>query len=144
MVSSFKKNIKGGSIMIMRKKFPYMVEEVYEGGRKRKTLGDKNQSTYENVNKPLKRRARTVNDLLREITHLKNKVRMLKVNYTLSRKRAEKWKNKYQEDLKNHDKIILENQQLRQTNHDLNLMHHQAIMKVLHLRQQLKKEKEND
>ena len=60
------------------------------------------------------------------------------------RKRADKWAKKYSEDLKNYKKLIIENEQLRQTNHELNLMHHQAIMKVLHLGQQLKKEKEND
>ena len=60
------------------------------------------------------------------------------------KKRADKWAKKYSEDLKNYKKLIIENEQLRQTNHELNLMHHQAIMKVLHLGQQLKKEKEND
>ena len=55
------------------------------------------------------------------------------------RKRADKWAKKYQEDLKHYENTLLDNEQLKQTNEELNLMHHQAIMKILHLGEQIKK-----
>ena len=55
------------------------------------------------------------------------------------RKRADKWAKKYKEDLKHYEKTLLDNDQLQQTNQELNLMHHQAIMKILQLGEQIKK-----
>ena len=55
------------------------------------------------------------------------------------RKRADKWAKKYQEDLKHYENTLLDNEQLKQTNEELNLMLHQAIMKILQLGEQIKK-----
>ena len=55
------------------------------------------------------------------------------------RKRADKWAKKYKEDLKHYEQVLLDNDQLKQTNHELNLMHHQAVMKILQLGEQIKK-----
>ena len=55
------------------------------------------------------------------------------------RKRADKWAKKYKDDLKHYEKTLLDNDQLKQTNEELNLMHHQAIMKILQLGEQIKK-----
>ena len=55
------------------------------------------------------------------------------------RKRADKWAKKYKDDLKHYEKTLLDNAQLKQTNEELNLMHHQAIMKILQLGEQIKK-----
>ena len=47
-----------------------------------------------------------INDLLKELTLVREEIRMSKLNYNHLKKRVDKWKNKYEKDLKNHDKII--------------------------------------
>ena len=58
------------------------------------------------------------------------------------RARAEKWSAKYAKELKHNKKVLIDNEQLRKTNQELNLMHHQAIVKVLNLGQEIKKLKD--
>jgi len=53
------------------------------------------------------------------------------------RARAEKWSAKYAKDLKHYKKVLIDNEQLRKTNQELNLMHHQAVVKVLNLGQEI-------
>ena len=53
------------------------------------------------------------------------------------RARAEKWSAKYAKDLKHYKKVLIDNGQLRKTNQELNLMHHQAVVKVLNLGQEI-------
>ena len=53
--------------------------------------------------------------------------------------RAERWSTKYSKDLKHYKKVLIDNEQLRKTNQELNLMHHQAVVKILNLGQQIKK-----
>ena len=60
------------------------------------------------------------------------------------RARAEKWSAKYAKDLKHYKKVLIDNEQLRKTNQELNLMHHQAVVKILNLGQQIKKIKINE
>ena len=79
----------------------------------------------------------TINQLLRELTILKNKIKILNINLTLSQKRADKWKNKYQKDLKNHNKIILDNDQLNKVNEELNIMDTQKIKKIILLKHKI-------
>ena len=55
------------------------------------------------------------------------------------RARAEKWSAKYAKELKHYKKVLIDNEQLRKTNQELNLMHHQAVVKVLNLGQEIKK-----
>ena len=52
---------------------------------------------------------------------------------------AGKWSAKYAKDLKHYKKVLIDNEQLRKTNQELNLMHHQAVVKVLNLGQEIKK-----
>ena len=121
-------------------KFPYMIEEPYEGGYKRKTLGNKNTSAYENLDNLVKPRSKyTVNDLLKELTNIRKQIQKLNSSIAHQKKRADKWMNKYKKDIKNYDKIMLDNDQLHTTNNELNLMHHQAVIKILNLGQEIKK-----
>ena len=55
------------------------------------------------------------------------------------RKRADKWAEKYNKDLKHYNQLLIENEQLKKTNEELNLMHHQAVIKILNLGQEIKK-----
>ena len=55
-------------------------------------------------------------------------------------KRADRWAKKYKNDLKHYDAVLVENEQLKKTNSELNLMHHEAIVKVIYLGKQLRKE----
>lgn len=55
------------------------------------------------------------------------------------KKRADKWAKKYSEDLKNYNQLLIDNEQLKKTNEELNLMHHQAVIKILNLGQEIKK-----
>ena len=106
----------------------------------RKTLGDKNTSAYKNLDKLIKPRSKyTVNDLLKELTNVRKQRQILKSSIIHQKKRADKWMNKYKEDIKNYDKIVLDNDQLHTTNNELNLMHHQAVIKILNLGQEIKK-----
>ena len=106
----------------------------------RKTLGDKNTSAYKNLDKLIKPRSKyTVNDLLKELTNVRKQRQILKSSIIHQKKRADKWMNKYKEDIKNYDKIMLDNDQLHTTNNELNLMHHQAVIKILNLGQEIKK-----
>ena len=106
----------------------------------RKTLGDKNTSAYKNLDKLIKPRSKyTVNDLLKELTNVRKQRQILKSSIIHQKKRADKWMNKYKEDIKNYDKIVLDNDQLHTTNNELNLMHHQAVIKILNLEQEIKK-----
>ena len=114
--------------------------------------GDANVSNYDYLRKPIvsknvrllsvihtKPEEKTVDDLLELIAVLQKEVRRLKGLNLHQRVRADKWLNKYKKDLKNYDKIMLDNDQLHTTNNELNLMHHQAIIKILNLRQEIKK-----
>ena len=55
------------------------------------------------------------------------------------KKRPYKWAKKYSEDLKHYNKLLIDNEQLKKTNEELNLMHHQAVIKILNLGQEIKK-----
>ena len=55
------------------------------------------------------------------------------------KKRADNWAKKYSEDLKHYNKLLIDNEQLKKTNEELNLMHHQAVIKILNLGQEIKK-----
>ena len=55
------------------------------------------------------------------------------------RKRADKWALKYKQDLANYEKIILDNDELKQVNKELNIMHNKAIEKVIYLAKELRK-----
>ena len=106
----------------------------------KKTLGNKNTSAYKNLDKLIKPRSKyTVNDLLKELTNVRKQRQILKSSTIHQKKRADKWMNKYKEDIKNYDKIVLDNDQLHTTNNELNLMHHQAVIKILNLGQEIKK-----
>ena len=106
----------------------------------KKTLGNKNTSAYKNLDKLIKPRSKyTVNDLLKELTNVRKQRQILKSSIIHQKKRADKWMNKYKEDIKNYDKIVLDNDQLHTTNNELNLMHHQAVIKILNLGQEIKK-----
>jgi len=48
----------------------------------------------------------SANDLLKELTLIREEIRMVKLNYNHLKKRVDKRKNKYEKDLKNNDKII--------------------------------------
>ena len=112
----------------------------YNSFNNRKTLGDKNTSAYKNLDKLIKPRSKyTVNDLLKELTNVRKQIQILKSSIIHQKKRADKWMNKYKEDIKNYDKIVLDNDQLHTTNNELNLMHHQAVIKILNLGQEIKK-----
>tara|TARA_R100000093_G_C1892665_1_gene57417 strand:+ start:96 stop:527 length:432 start_codon:yes stop_codon:yes gene_type:complete len=112
----------------------------YNSFYNRKTLGDKNTSAYKNLDKLIKPRSKyTVNDLLKELTNVRKQRQILKSSIIHQKKRADKWMNKYKEDIKNYDKIVLDNDQLHTTNNELNLMHHQAVIKILNLGQEIKK-----
>tara|TARA_R100001244_G_scaffold92376_1_gene69772 strand:- start:163 stop:558 length:396 start_codon:yes stop_codon:yes gene_type:complete len=121
-------------------KFPYTIEEPYEGGYKRKTLGNKNTSAYENLDNLVKPRSKyTVNDLLKELTNIRKQRKKLNSSITHQRKRADKWSEKYNKDLKHYNQLLIDNEQLKKTNNELNLMHHQSIIKILNLGQEIKK-----
>ena len=113
---------------------------------KRKTLGDKNQSSYKNID--LKPRSKytivatvklVVNDLLKELTNIRKQRNLIKISVVLQKNRADKWSLKYAEYLKHYKKVLIDNEQLCKINKELNLMHHQAIVKVLNLGQEIKK-----
>ena len=121
-------------------KFPYMIEEPYEGGYKRKTLGNKNTSAYENLDKLIKSRSKyTVNDLLKELTNIREQRKKLNESIARQKKRADKWAEKYNKDLKHYNQLLIDNEQLKKTNEELNLMHHQAVIKILNLGEVIKK-----
>jgi len=114
--------------------------------------GDTNISNYDSLQKPLvsknvrlfsvvhtKPEEKTVDDLLELISVLQKEVRRLKKLNIHLKNRADKWLNKYKEDLKNYDKIMLDNDKLHTANNELNLMHHQSIIKILNLGQEIKK-----
>ena len=46
---------------------------------------------------------------------------------------------KYAEYLKHYKKVLIDNEQLCKINKELNLMHHQSVVKVLNLGQEIKK-----
>ena len=62
-----------------------------------------------------------------------------KLKLITKKKRADKWAKKYSEDLKNYNQLLIDNEQLKKTNEELNLMHHQAVIKILNLGQEIKK-----
>ena len=72
----------------------------------------------------------TINSLLKKLILIRNKKSIQKV-------RADKWSDKYAKDLKHYKKVLIDNEQLRKTNQELNLMHHQAVVKVLNLGQEI-------
>ena len=55
------------------------------------------------------------------------------------KKRGDKWAKKYSEDLKHYNQLLIDNEQLKKTNEEINLMHHQAVIKILNLGQEIKK-----
>ena len=55
------------------------------------------------------------------------------------RKRADKWAEKYNKDLKHYNQLLIDNEQLKKTNEELNLMHHHSVIKILNLGQEIKK-----
>ena len=109
----------------------------YKHQRKRNLKSAKN-----NCVKTILRKDNPIKDLLDIISDLRVKSARLMQKLHQQKNRANKWSSRY-EDLKNqvyeYDKIILDNDQLRTTNNELNLMHHQAVTKILKLGQEIKK-----
>ena len=110
----------------------------YKHQRKRNLKSAKN-----NCVKTILRKDNPTKDLLDVIGDLRHKSSKLTQKLHHQKNRADKWFGRYREDLKNkvyeYDKIILDNDQLRTTNNELNLMHHQAVTKILKLGQEIKK-----
>ena len=106
----------------------------YKHQRKRNLKSAKN-----NCVKTILRKNNPIKDLLDVIGDLRYKSYKLTQKLYHQKNRADKWFGRYKEDLKNYDKIILDNDQLRTTNNELNLMHHQAVTKILKLGQEIKK-----
>tara|TARA_R110000851_G_scaffold31924_1_gene86092 strand:+ start:885 stop:1160 length:276 start_codon:yes stop_codon:yes gene_type:complete len=65
-----------------------------------------------------------------------------KVKTNNQRKRADRWALKYKQDLADYDKIILDNDELRRVNEELNIMQTRTLNKVIHLAVELKKTKD--
>ena len=114
----------------------------YKHQRKRNLKSAKN-----NCVKTILRKDNPIKDLLDVIGDLRVKSARLTQKLCHQKNRADKWSSRY-EDLKNivqdlkkikYDKIMLDNDQLRTTNNELNLMHHQAVTKILKLGQEIKK-----
>ena len=114
----------------------------YKHQRKRNLKSAKN-----NCVKTILRKDNPIEDLLDVIGDLRVKSARLTQKLCHQKNRADKWSSRY-EDLKNivqdlkkikYDKIMLDNDQLRTTNNELNLMHHQAVTKILKLGQEIKK-----
>jgi hypothetical protein len=106
----------------------------YKHQRKRNLKSAKN-----NCVKTILRKNNPIKDLLDVIGDLRYKSSKLTQKLHHQKNRADKWFGRYKEDLKNYDKIMLDNDQLRTTNNELNLMHHQAVTKILKLGQEIKK-----
>ena len=106
----------------------------YKHQRKRNLKSAKN-----NCVKTILRKDNPIKDLLDVISDLRYKSSKLTQKLYHQKNRADKWFGRYREDLKNYDKIMLDNDQLRTTNNELNLMHHQAVTKILKLGQEIKK-----
>ena len=106
----------------------------YKHQRKRNLKSAKN-----NCVKTILRKDNPIEDLLDVIGDLRVKSARLTQKLCHQKNRADKWFGRYKEDLKNYDKIMLDNDQLRTTNNELNLMHHQAVTKILKLGQEIKK-----
>ena len=100
------------------------------------------KSVKKSLVKTILRKNNPIEDLLDVISDLRVKSARLMQKLHQQKNRANKWSSRY-EDLKNqvyeYDKIILDNDQLRTTNNELNLMHHQAVTKILKLGQEIKK-----
>ena len=117
----------------------------YNHFSKSNTVGDRNKTDYSKKNymKTILRKNNPTKDLLDVISDLRYKNSKLTQKLYHQKNRADKWFGRYREDLKNkvyeYDKIILDNDQLRTTNNELNLMHHQAVTKILKLGQEIKK-----
>ena len=117
----------------------------YNHFSKSNTVGDSNKTDYSKKNymKTILRKDNPTKDLLDVIGDLRHKSSKLTQKLHHQKNRADKWFGRYREDLKNkvyeYDKIILDNDQLRTTNNELNLMHHQAVTKILKLGQEIKK-----
>jgi|TARA_R110002020_G_scaffold323441_3_gene539196 hypothetical protein len=111
----------------------------YNSFYNRKTLGDKNTSAYKNLDKLIKPRSKyTVNDLLKELTNVRKQRQILKSSIIHQKKRADKWAEKHNKDLKHYNQLLIDNEQLKKTNEELNLMHHQALIKILNLGQEMR------
>ena len=65
-----------------------------------------------------------------------------KVKTNNQKKRADRWALKYKQDLADYDKIILDNDELRRVNEELNIMQTRTLNKVIHLAIELKKTKD--
>tara|TARA_R110002096_G_scaffold226893_3_gene416203 strand:+ start:360 stop:635 length:276 start_codon:yes stop_codon:yes gene_type:complete len=65
-----------------------------------------------------------------------------KVKTNNQKKRADRWALKYKQDLADYDKIILDNDELRRVNEELNIMQTRTLNKVIHLAVELKKTKD--
>ena len=105
------------------------------------------KSVKKSLVKTILRKNNPIEDLLNIIGDLRVKSARLMQKLNQQKNRADKWSSRC-EDLKNivqdlkkikYDKIMLDNDQLRTTNNELNLMHHQAVTKILKLGQEIKK-----
>ena len=105
------------------------------------------KSVKKSLVKTILRKNNPIEDLLDVISDLRVKSARLMQKLHQQKNRANKWSSRC-EDLKNivqdlkkikYDKIMLDNEQLRKTNQELNLMHHQAVTKILKLGQEIKK-----
>jgi hypothetical protein len=103
------------------------------------------KSVKKSLVKTILRKNNPIEDLLNIIGDLRVKSARLMQKLNQQKNRADKWSSRC-EDLKNivqdlkkikYDKIMLDNEQLRKTNQELNLMHHQAVVKVLNLGQEI-------
>jgi len=65
-----------------------------------------------------------------------------KVKIENQRKRADRWALKYKQDLADYTKIILDNDELKRVNEELNIMQTRTLEKVIILAQKLKKNKD--
>ena len=101
------------------------------------------KSVKKSLVKTILRKNNPIEDLLDVISDLRYKSSKLTQKLHHQKNRADKWFGRYKEDLKNYDKIMLDNDQLRTTNNELNLMHHQAVTKILKLGQERNKEIKN-
>ena len=109
------------------------------------------KSVKKSLVKTILRKNNPIEDLLDVISDLRVKSARLMQKLHQQKNRANKWSSRC-EDLKNivkdlkkikYDKIMLDNEQLRKTNQELNLMHHQAVTKILKLGQERNKEIKN-
>lgn len=65
-----------------------------------------------------------------------------KVKTNNQRKRADRWALKYKQDLADYEKIMLDNDDLKRVNTELNIMQTKTLDKVIHLAAELKKTKD--